>query len=240
MTKYVDPDPKLKWPIAYSAVCEIAKSEGLRLVAYRCSAGVPTIARGRTQGVKMGDTCTLEEADKWFCEDLTTFADGVRAKLTRPASANELGALTSLAYNIGLGGFARSTVLRKHNEGDYQAAARAFALWNKAGGQVIPGLTARRAREAALYLTPDDGIETLPLPQAVEPESTLTQSPIAQSGVLSILGGVTAALTAVIDPIKDATDKLGLEPLVVIGAVAVIVGLIVIEQRRKQRTEGWA
>ena len=38
----------------------------------------------------------------------------------------------SLAYNIGLEGLKKSTALRKHNEGDYDAAARAFGLWNKA------------------------------------------------------------------------------------------------------------
>ena len=238
-----NPDPKLDWPISYDAVLEIAKSEGCRLKAYRCQANIPTIGWGRTKNVKMGDECTQEQADKWFREDLTEFASGVHASLRREPSQNELGAMTSLAYNIGISGFRSSTVLRKFNDGDLLAAARAFSLWNKItlnGQKVVSnGLTARRAREAALFLTPDDGVQ-YEMPQQVEPESSITQSPIAQSGVLSILGGVTAALTAVIDPIKDATDKLGLEPLVVIGAVAVIVGLIVIEQRRKQRTEGWA
>ena len=146
------PDKNLNWPISYEAVCEIARSEGCKLKAYRCPAGVWTIARGRTKGVKPGDTCTQEQADQWFLEDLTDFSEGVKEKLTRPASLNELGALVSLAYNIGLAGFARSTVLRKHNEGDTQSAARAFALWNQATvngkRQVLPGLTARRAREA--------------------------------------------------------------------------------------------
>ncbi len=85
------PDKNLNWPVTYEAVLEIARSEGLRLKAYRCPAGVPTLARGRTRGVKMGDTCTQGQADAWFVEDLTEFTDGVRRVLKRDASENELG-----------------------------------------------------------------------------------------------------------------------------------------------------
>jgi GH24 family phage-related lysozyme (muramidase) len=234
------PNIDLKWPIAWNAVQEIARSEGCRLSAYRCSAGVPTLGWGETRGVKMGDTITQAEADRRFCESLTEFTEGVKAMLTRDASANELGALVSLAYNIGLAGFKRSTVLREHNAGNFQSAARAFALWNQAGGQVLAGLTARRAREAALYLTPDDGIERTPMAQQIEPESSLSSSPIAQSGMISIIGGVAAAMSAVVQPVKEFADGLGIEPGLVIGIIAVIVGFIVIEQRKKQRKEGWA
>lgn len=237
------PDKKLPWPISYEAVVEIAKSEGCRLHAYRCEAGIPTIAFGRTKGVRMGDTCTQEQADRWFCEDLTEFTADVRRHLKRDPSNNELGAFVSLAYNIGVGGFASSTVLRKFNEGDTLAAARAFSLWNKItknGVKVVSnGLTARRAREAALFLTPDDGVQ-YEMPQQVESESSLTQSPIAQSGLVSILGGVAAAATAVIEPVKDFSDRLGMDPLVVIGIIGIVVGLVVMEQRNKQRKEGWA
>ena len=57
----------------------------------------------------------------------------------------------NLGYNIGVGGFGRSSVRRLTNAGDYTGAARAFGLWNKAGGRVLPGLTRRRAEERAMY-----------------------------------------------------------------------------------------
>jgi len=234
------PDKVLPWPISWDAVAEIARSEGCRLNAYRDIVGVVTIGWGETRGVKMGDVWTQQQADARLLESLNEFTVGVKAKLTRDASMNELGAMVSLAYNIGLGGFAKSTVLRQHNAGNFQAASRAFALWNKAGGQVIAGLTARRAREAALYLTPDDGAEAMPMPQEVEPESRTVDSPIAQSGAASIIAGITAAAAAVIDPVKDMADKLGIEPLFILAAVGVIAGIVVINQRRKQRREGWA
>ena len=233
------PDKKLNWPIPYEAVCEVARHEGCRLKAYRDIVGVPTIGWGETRGITMSMTWTQQQADERFCESLTEFAEGVRKLCTNPPSDNELGAMVSLAYNIGLGGFARSTVLKKHNAGDYQSAARAFALWNKAGGQVVRGLTLRRAKEAALYLTPDEG-EFEAMPQRVDAESSLSQSPIAQSGAISIAGGGIAAASAALDPVKDIAATLNVEPLMVFGALGIVIGLIVLTQRNKQRSEGWA
>ena len=245
------PSPTLPWPIPYEAVCEIAKHEGCRLKAYRDIVGVWTCGWGETRGVSMGMVWTQQEADTRFCESLTEFTDGVRRACSNPPSANELGAMVSLAYNIGLGwegrvkprnakdGFRQSTVLRKHNAGDYQSAARAFALWNKAGGQVVRGLTLRRAKESAMYLTPDaDGFE--PMPQQVDEESTLSKSPIAQSGVVSIAGGIAAAVSTAVQPIKDIANSLNIEPGLVLAALAVVVGVVVLVQRNKQRSEGWA
>ena len=234
------PNQKLAWPIAWEAVAEIARSEGCKLKAYRCPAGVLTIAWGRTKGVKAGDTCTQEQADQWLMEDLAEFADGVKRMLARDASSTELGALVSLAYNIGLSGFKGSTVLRKHNEGDRQSAARAFALWNKArvNGvlQVLPGLTARRAREAALYLSEEDQ----PMPQAVEPESTLRQSPIAKAGAASVLTGLTAGIAAWTEQGQQIASTLGVDPMVGFAIVVVWTGAVSLYQRIKQRREGWA
>lgn len=233
------PNKDLPWPIPYEAVCEIAKHEGCRLKAYRDIVGVWTCGWGETRGVTAGMAWTQQQADERFCESLTEFAEGVRKLCTNPPSDNELGAMVSLAYNIGLGGFARSTVLKKHNAGDYQSAARAFALWNKAGGQVVRGLTLRRAKEAALYLTLDEG-EFEAMPQRVDAESSLSQSPIAQSGAISIAGGVIAAASAALDPVKDIAATLNVEPLMVFGVLGIVIGLVVMTQRNKQRNEGWA
>ncbi|MGM2623055.1 glycoside hydrolase family protein, partial [Bacillus cereus group sp. Bce039] len=84
--------------------------------------------------------------------------------------------------------FLRSTVLRQHNAGNRQAAARAFGLWNKARNprtgplEVLDGLTARRQREAAMYLTSDADERPEPMPQAVDGESNLAKSPINAGG----------------------------------------------------------
>ena len=234
------PNKNLDWPIAYEAVCEIARSERCRLKAYRCPAGVPTIGWGHTRGVKMGDTCTQEQADAWFVEDLTEFTDGVRRVLKRDASDNELGAMVSLAYNIGLAGFAKSTVLKRHNEGDRQSAARAFALWNKAriNGvlQVVDGLTSRRAREAALYLSDD----SQPMPQEVEPESSLKKSPIAQASAAAVLATVLGTLSESTETGQAVALALGIQPAFGVLLVVLWSGGVSLYQRIKQRKEGWA
>jgi len=248
------PDRNLPWPIVWEAVVECANSEGLRLEAYRDVAGVWTIGWGETEGVKSGMRWTKEHADRQFCARLTEFCDGVQSQLTAPATANQLGALTSFAYNVGLAGFASSSVLKAHNRGDYLAASRAFSLWNKAriGGalQVVKGLTARRAREAALYLTPEiiPDINSLPPAEAArvidmpEPvaESGMHQSPIAQSGAASIATGTLAAASAVSSDIAQISWGMGIRPLWIVAAVAIIVGAVVLYQRYKQRREGWA
>jgi lysozyme len=248
------PDPSLPWPIPMAAVAIGADYEGCYLKAYRCPAGIPTIARGRTTDVKMGDVCTQEQADRWFCEELTGFAANVRAACTIDPGDNELGAMTILAYNIGMGGFKQSTVLKCHNRGDYQAASRAFGLWNKAkvNGVLteLPGLTARRAAEAALYLKPENIEAAHAMPQAVEAESSLAASPINRGGLVAAGTGVIGALTdagssvaSLKGPLGEVktfvAETLGLPPSIWPYLVLAAVGLAVVWWRAKQRERGW-
>lgn len=238
----IQPNPALDWPIAWAAVEEIARSEGCRLKAYRCPAGQWTIGWGHTDGVRPGDTLTQEQADQTLCIDLKLFTEAVRSMMTREPSDNELGAMVSLAYNIGREGFRKSTVLRKHNEGDTQSAARAFGLWNKSKGQALAGLTARRARESALYLTPDVN-DALPMPQQVDGETSLKVSPIAVSGGVSIVGGLGAVLSQLPDVISQGqavSVAIGANPVIGVGLAVIYAGYKALMSRVKQRSEGWA
>lgn len=134
---------------------ELVKSfEGLRLKAYRDVVGVPTIGYGETRGVEMGMEITAEEAEQMLIKRYDEFEAGVLELVTRPLTENELGALTSFTYNIGLGAFSRSTLLKLINKND-PLAVNQFARWNKAGNRVWPGLTRRRYKEALLFSTPD-------------------------------------------------------------------------------------
>jgi lysozyme len=132
----------------------VKTSEGCKLTAYLCPAGIPTIGYGRTRGVKLGQSCTQAQADAWVEQEYDEFEAGVRKLVKVPLTANQLGALTSFAYNLGLGNLASSTLLRLLNQGDYAGAAAQFARWNKAAGRVLAGLTKRRAAEAALFVKP--------------------------------------------------------------------------------------
>lgn len=253
------PDPNLDWPLPWAAVKVIAEAEGCMLAAYRCPAGVPTIAWGHTNGVALGDVWTQEQADRALRDELTSFSALVRAACTQPPGSNELGALVSLAYNIGMDGFRSSTVLKCHNRGDHQAASRAFGLWNKArvNGALaeLPGLTARRAAEAALYLRPEN-IEIShtanhAMPQSVEAETSLAASPINRGGLVAAGTGVIGALTdagssvaSLRGPLGEVksfvADTMGLPPSIWPYLVLAAVGLAVVWWRAKQRSAGWA
>lgn len=130
----------------------IKQFEGCRLAAYLCPAGVWTIGWGRTTNVKRGDTCTQAQADAWLVAEYDAFEKKVSGLVRVPVTSNQLGALVSFAYNVGVGALGSSTLLRLLNAGDHAGAAAQFARWNKAGGKALAGLTKRRAAEAALFV----------------------------------------------------------------------------------------
>lgn len=82
----------------------------------------------------------------------------VRLLPGRSPTDGQLGAMVSLAYNIGVGqeggasDFADSSVRRKFLAGDLAGAADAFRMWRFAGGRELPGLVARREAERAVFL----------------------------------------------------------------------------------------
>ena len=245
------PDPTLPWAICLSAVALIADKEDLRLKAYRDIAGIPTIGWGETVGVRMGMVWTKQRADQQLCDEVAHYADQVQAMCTTTPDTNELGALVCFAYNIGLAALRGSTVLRCHNRGDHAGAARAFGLWNKAKVNgtltVVDGLTVRRAAEAALYLTPDADAPVAPMPQAVAPESSMAASPINAGGAVAAGGGVLTLLSqygdqanGLLATLKTAAASIGVQLPVVLGGVLVVVGVVVVYQRFKQRAGGWA
>jgi lysozyme len=254
------PDPNLPWPICMEAVRLIAEKEQCRLKAYPdpISRGKPwTIGWGETDGVNPGDVWTQDYADHRFLADLTHRSANVRAMCTLEPDKYELGALVSLAYNIGLrrdtptkGGLYWSMVLRLHNEGKKNEAARAFLLFNKArdpkGNLIeVDGLTTRRMAEAALYLTPEEGtIE--PMPQVVANEPSLKASPTMGTGtVLTGAGGAVAMATTWLDPDTltqwaGVLERFGVKPLWALAGFLIGAGALIVYRRLGQRNDGRA
>jgi lysozyme len=112
-----------------------------------------TIGWGTTgPDIKPGVNWTQQQCDDRFTQDLTRFAGGVANAIGGAATTqHQFDAMVSFSYNVGIGNLTKSTLLKLHKAGDYAGAANQFALWNKAAGRVLPGLTRRRAAEAALY-----------------------------------------------------------------------------------------
>ena len=222
----------------------ITEFEGFREKAYQDVVGVWTIGYGFTLGVRPGDAITKAQAKARLARELDGYEAAVTRACTNEPNQNEFDALVCFAFNVGAAGMAKSSVIKAHNRGDHQAAARAFSLWNKAGGKVWPGLTRRRAAEAALYLTPmpddvSDPVEgpALDMPQRVDSESSLSRSPIvAGSGIAA---GATAA-AEVARSVSDVREALGDWLPWVLVAIAVGAAGWAIWSRMQQRRGGWA
>lgn len=102
--------------------------------------------------IRQGSRWTQAQCDARLAEDLVRFADAVSAAIgNAPTTQHQFDALVSFHYNTGA--IARATLTRKHIAGDIKGAVREFGRWNRAGGQVLRGLTRRRAAEAELYLS---------------------------------------------------------------------------------------
>jgi len=133
------------------------------LDAYIDPVGIPTIGYGSIYNydakrkVKLGDSITVEKAIEWLRKETKTIAPQIKALVKVPINQNQLDSLTSFVYNVGIGAFKSSTLLRLLNSGAPKSEVAAqFDRWNKGtvNGQkvVLPGLVRRRSEEKALFL----------------------------------------------------------------------------------------
>ncbi len=193
----------------------IMQFEGCRLVAYRDVAGIWTIGFGHTgPDVGPGLRITKARAIELLAQDLRKFERGV-SQVVGIADQEHFDAMVSLAFNIGVAAFAKSSVARWHKAGDQEKAAYSFGLWNKArvAGKlkVVAGLVRRRAAEASMYregdfadVHPDNPIAMVALSTAQinaglesQPESALKpQTPGGLPDLVRSGRVVRAAVTA--------------------------------------------
>ena len=132
--------------------------EGLRLTPYLCPAGIPTIGYGSTRYAD-GRAVTLKDppitaaqaGDLLLLTLRRDYLPGVlKASPILVDKPSKLAAIVDFAYNLGLGAYASSTLRRKVDAGDWAGARAELGKWVHGGGQVLPGLVARRAAEAKL------------------------------------------------------------------------------------------
>ena len=132
--------------------------EGLSLKAYLCPAKVWTIGYGTT-GVaeaRPGVVITQARAEELLQEDVAKFERQIWALVKDVVvSQHQFDALVTFAYNIGIGAFKTSTLLKKLLQKDYTGASQEFLRWTKAKGKVLPGLVVRRRAEHLLFLGGD-------------------------------------------------------------------------------------
>jgi lysozyme len=155
--------------------------EGLSLKAYPDPPGDPqnrhSIGYGHS-GARPGDVITRQEADRLFDADVAKYEAAV-SLATPNTTQDQFDAFTSLAYNIGTAGFSGSTAAKKHNMGDHAGAADAILMWNKAAGQVHPGLVKRREKERGIYLHGHGSVWPAPQMTPTEPIPLVQHAPPA-------------------------------------------------------------
>lgn len=245
----------------------IEAAEGKRLVAYQCSAREWTIGVGHTANaggtfttvagqtvtvVRPGMRISAEEAMRLFNADIDRFEDQVEEMLVgakvNVIEPHEFDAMVSLAFNIGLGGFKRSTVLRRYLRGDKAGAAAAFGAWNKADGQVNAGLVKRRAAEAAMFNGDIDGAfrrlgGVEPMARRVDrpkPPKTMATSTIGNGAIATGAGGaivVAKEAKELAEHGAGIAGFLGVPVLLVVGLGIMAIAAFLWWRRRKHLVE---
>lgn len=129
----------------------LIQEEGERLKAYKCAAGIWTIGVGHTgPDVKEGMIIIKEKSRELLKSDLSRFEKAVNTYIKVSLEQYQFDALVSLAFNIGVGNFSKSTLVKKINvNASMEEIEFQFKQWKLAGGKPI--LLSRRKREARLY-----------------------------------------------------------------------------------------
>ena len=142
----------------------IVAFEGTFYAAYLDPVRIPTICRGHTGGVQLGQVATPEQCDDYTLQDLVKAKETIDSCMHTPLNDNQRAAFASFVFNVGHGkagvkdGFCvlksgrPSTMVTMLNAGNIAGACNQLPLWNTAEGKVYPGLTKRRAAERELCL----------------------------------------------------------------------------------------
>ena len=191
----------------------IKQWEGLRLDAYRCSAGVWTIGYGHTANVREGMRITIEQAEAILLQDLEIFENAVSQAVTVDLSDNQYAALVSWTYNVGAAAMQKSTLVRKLNAGNYASVPGELARWNKIKGEANTGLSNRRAAEAGLWAR-----GSFVTSRDVEPSEPVKAFAAKDAGQLGGVAAAAAAIAPVLASLSGVHWAVGVA--VVAGAVS--------------------
>ena len=221
--------------------------------------GTPwTVGYGQTVGITPDSQMTEKAAEINLRVKIGKYEDAVERACTITPTQGQFDALVQLAWNVMSAVNPKtSSIIKAHNRGDWQAASRAFGLYNRAKGKADKGLTLRRAREGAAYLAASPAANPS-LPEPVEepgvPSMLLTSSSVdeerpmrkSEINIASTAAGSSAAVAAAaetvnsISAIKSGVSTLAdwAVPILLIAVVCLCV--YIVWQRGVQRKQGWA
>jgi len=245
--------PKARW--GFKPASEIL--ETLPGSAKALSGAPWTVGYGQTVDVTPDSQMTEKAAEINLLVKIGKYEDAVERACTITPTQGQFDALVQLAWNVMSAVSPKSSIIKAHNRGDWQAASRAFGLYNKANGRTEKGLTLRRAREGAAYLAASPAANPS-LPETMEesgaPSMLLTSSSVdeerpmrkSEINIASTAAGGSAAVAAAaetvnsISAIKSGVSTLAdwAVPILLIAVVALCV--YIVWQRGLQRKQGWA
>ena len=140
--------------------------EGFKTTVYKDSAGLPTIGVGHLltkselssgkitiNGVPVSyeNGLTEQQVTDLLAQDVQPAAAAVNNNVKVPLDQNQFDALVSFTFNVGIGAFTSSTLLKVLNQGQYDEVPTQLLRWTRAGGQVVQGLVNRRNNEIKLW-----------------------------------------------------------------------------------------
>lgn len=178
--------------------------------AYLCPEGVPTIGWGSIRWdaktpVKLGDKCTVDQAEQLLRKEVGRIEDAIDAYVTVPLTQGQFDCICSWAYNVGIGWITgkreggAATLIRYLNKGQYDKVPSELLKFRKGAvsGKVIGGLINRRKREIQELWFHEDEAPSLPaptpMPQAVEPVRDSVGQTVKDSVIVKLAGGGLAA-----------------------------------------------
>jgi lysozyme len=140
--------------------------EGFELKVYKDSAGLPTIGVGhlitkpeQSSGniviagvpVQYANGLTDQQVLDLLSQDVQPAEQAVNNGVKVALDQNQFDALVSFTFNVGVGAFTSSTLLKVLNQSQYDGVPDQLRRWNKAGGKVVQGLVNRRENEVTLW-----------------------------------------------------------------------------------------
>lgn len=144
----------------------IKQWEGFKPDVYKDSAGLPTIGVGhlitkseQSSGniviggvpVQYANGLTDQQVLDLLSQDVQPAEQAVNNGVKVALDQNQFDALVSFTFNVGVGAFTGSTLLKVLNQSQYDGVPDQLRRWNKAGGKVVQGLVNRRENEVKLW-----------------------------------------------------------------------------------------
>src|SRR5690606_9565006 len=131
--------------------------------------GIPTVCCGQTgkdlygRTIRLGMTYTQQECEKMLAQSVTKHEALLDSVVYVPYKSDWMkAALISFTYNVGIGNVKSSSLLKRLNARDYDAACNELVKWVYANKKKLPGLVSRRGEEKqwCLGIVPQDAQES--------------------------------------------------------------------------------